>query len=339
MARTFGRILTSCLNDPDFQTLSESAQRLYWLLLAQKDLDYVGVLGIAYNRWARACSSTSVERVREIAAELHGRRYVLFDEDTDEAFVRSFMRNDEVLKQPQLMKNALRTAPQITSEFLRREVAVELRRLGRDDATDVANAIDPGDPPPGNRSPVQADGSLPEGCDQAAAGVEPEPFNQADGTLPEGCAEGGGVGVGVGVGVTSRSTSVSSSSDSAPPKSDGDEKKPKDEPQRDDVDALCFRLRDWMIHNEVKPPTIGKRWKQQARLLLDQDKRELSKALNLIDWCQQHHFWKSNIHSLPTFREQYDRLAIQAREEWRQRGQPQIDTDVDKNPWVGIKWV
>lgn len=309
MARAFGRILTSCLNDPDFQTLTPHAQRLYWLLLAQKDLDNVGIVGVALNRWAGVSTGTTVEQIREYAAELHERRYVLFDERTDEAFVRSFMRNDEVVKQPQLLKNALRTAPQIASGYLRHEVAVELRRLGRDDADAVANAIDPGNPPPpSNRSPIQADGSPAAGSGQGELG------------LGGGCAEGGVVVVGEVVGVTSRSTSVSSSSDPASPDPDGDQKKPKDEPQRDDVDALCFRLRDWMIHNGVKAPTIGKRWKQQARLLLDLDKRELSKALNLIDWCQQHSFWMTNIHSIPTFREQYDKLALQAREEWRRNG-------------------
>lgn len=140
-----------------------------------------------------------------------------------------------------------------------------------------------------------------------------------------------------------RTSLTTSSSETATPPSNGRRKPQSQEPQRDDVDALCNRLRDWMIHNEARPPKITNQWKQQARLLLDQDKCELSKALNLIDWCQQHHFWKSRILSIPKFREQYDKLALQAREEWRSnaaRNKANADAiDPDKNPWTGVKYV
>lgn len=89
------------------------------------------------------------------------------------------------------------------------------------------------------------------------------------------------------------------------------------EPQREDVAALCGRLAEWMITNGARPPTITKQWRREARLLLDRDKRELSKALNLIDWCQQDPFWLTNIHSIPKFRKQYDQLTMKAREDWR----------------------
>lgn len=132
-------------------------------------------------------------------------------------------------------------------------------------------------------------------------------------------------------------------SETAAPPSDDSSKSNREEPQRDDVDALCARLRDWMVQNEAKEPTVGKLWKRQARLLLDQDKRELSKALNLIDWCQQNNFWQSKILSIPKFREKYDQLAMQAREEWRRNGQKakaQADAnDPDRNPWAGVKYV
>lgn len=132
------------------------------------------------------------------------------------------------------------------------------------------------------------------------------------------------------------------SSETATPSSNGSSKPKSGEPQRDDVDALCTRLRDWMIHNEVKEPTVGKLWKQQARLMLDKDGRDLSKALNLIDWCQQHKFWKSNVLSMASFRDEYDRLALQAREEWRANGKrlkAQSDAiDPDVNPWAGLTY-
>lgn len=84
------------------------------------------------------------------------------------------------------------------------------------------------------------------------------------------------------------------------------------EPPRADVEALCERLVDRMIDNGSKPPRITDAWRREARLLLDRDGRDLDKALRLIDWCQQDSFWRANIHSMATFRRQYDALRLKA---------------------------
>lgn len=97
------------------------------------------------------------------------------------------------------------------------------------------------------------------------------------------------------------------------------------EPQREDVEAVCTRLRDLVAANlvaangpDAKGPTVTQEWRRQARLMLDNDKRELSKVLNLIEWCQADSFWQSNVMSIPKFRQQYDQLALKARQEWSQ---------------------
>lgn len=97
------------------------------------------------------------------------------------------------------------------------------------------------------------------------------------------------------------------------------------EPARDDVEAICARLRDLVAANLVaangpaaKVPTVTQEWRRQARLMLDVDKRELSKVLNLIEWCQADTFWQSNVMSVPKLRRQYDQLALKARQEWSQ---------------------
>lgn len=87
---------------------------------------------------------------------------------------------------------------------------------------------------------------------------------------------------------------------------------------RPDVDQLCDRLRQWIIQNGSKPPTITKAWRDAARLMIDADGRELDKALRLIDWCQANEFWRSNILSMPTFRHKFDKLRLKANEEWEQ---------------------
>lgn len=100
----------------------------------------------------------------------------------------------------------------------------------------------------------------------------------------------------------------------------------KPEPQRDDVDALCNRLVELMLDRGCREPTITEKWKTEARLLLDNDRvgrnREritLDKALRLLEWSQNDHFWKGNIQSIPAFRKQYDQLRDKANEEWERR--------------------
>jgi len=94
-------------------------------------------------------------------------------------------------------------------------------------------------------------------------------------------------------------------------------RKPKGEaPPRPDVDALCQRLVELMIANECKPPEIKPAWRDAARLMLDRDKRDFNKAMGLLEWCQHDPFWKTNIHSMPTFREKYDQLRLRANAEW-----------------------
>lgn len=95
------------------------------------------------------------------------------------------------------------------------------------------------------------------------------------------------------------------------------EKPKKTEPQRDDVDQLCNRLADHIATNSGERPEVSEKWKQSARLLLDKDKRELEKALALVDWCQSDEFWMTNILSMPTFRKQYTQLRLKAVAAWK----------------------
>lgn len=117
------------------------------------------------------------------------------------------------------------------------------------------------------------------------------------------------------------SSSTTDAADSKPKK-----RQPKPEPKRDDVDQLCTRLAEWIVKNGSKPPKVSATWKREARLLLDTDNRELSKALALIDWCQQDGFWRKNILSMPKFRQKYDQLRLAAVDDWnRNRGNAKSD--------------
>lgn len=171
MARTHARILASIWVDPDFIALSLEAQRMYLLLLSQDSLNNAGRILLTTRRWAAGCHTTTAGDIEKALAELDAARFVVVDYDTEEVLIRSFIRNDGIVKQPQMMKSALREALVIRSPLLRSTLARELRRLRREDAALTADQIDPGDSPdpnPGGRqsradSPIQAQLSLPAG--------------------------------------------------------------------------------------------------------------------------------------------------------------------------------
>lgn len=81
---------------------------------------------------------------------------------------------------------------------------------------------------------------------------------------------------------------------------------------RPDIDRLCQHLADAIEANGSKRPRIGKRWHDAARLLLDADGRTEAQVHAAIDWCQSDEFWRGNVLSMPTLREKYDQLRLQA---------------------------
>lgn len=85
------------------------------------------------------------------------------------------------------------------------------------------------------------------------------------------------------------------------------------EPPRKDVEQLCSTLQAMMVERGCRKPSITRKWRDAARLLLDRDKIPLNEALIVLAWSQKDEFWQGNIMSMPTFRKQYDKLKVQAK--------------------------
>jgi hypothetical protein len=84
------------------------------------------------------------------------------------------------------------------------------------------------------------------------------------------------------------------------------------ESDRPEVDQLCQHLADRIEANGSKRPTITKRWRTAARLMIDNDHHTADQVRRAIDWCQTDEFWRTNILSMPKLRQQYDRLRLAA---------------------------
>jgi hypothetical protein len=84
---------------------------------------------------------------------------------------------------------------------------------------------------------------------------------------------------------------------------------------REDVERVCRHLADRVEGNGNLRPSIGKKWRDAARLLMDADKRTEEQVHRCIDWCQSNEFWRKNVMSMPKLRTQYDRLRMNAEDE------------------------
>lgn len=134
--------------DKDFQRLPRLAQCTFCQVLAQKDLDTAGVLTLHLELLAKGCDELTVEQLKADFTVLEAGRFLFVDYDTDELFIRSYVRNVSVRNQ-----NSWRSVPKnarlVGSEKIRHELAMELRRLRRNDAAAVADEIDPVPTPSG----------------------------------------------------------------------------------------------------------------------------------------------------------------------------------------------
>ncbi|MEV6907596.1 hypothetical protein [Amycolatopsis sp. NPDC051071] len=129
MARDHARLDLNIWDNNDFRALSTAAKLLYLQLFSQRKLSYAGVLDLAVKRWNRPHEDLDLTEMRAALSELDAARFVVIDQDTEELLVRSFIRSDELYKQPNMLRGALRVAFDIESPILRVALAAELRRL------------------------------------------------------------------------------------------------------------------------------------------------------------------------------------------------------------------
>lgn len=131
MARDRANVFTNIWADSDWRALSESAQRLYLLLLTHPTLTYAGVADWRTNRLSMMSADGSVEKLEAAAAELEDRKFIVVDEGTEEVLIRSFVKHDGLLKSPNLAAALAREYANVYSPRLREVIAFEVQKLHR----------------------------------------------------------------------------------------------------------------------------------------------------------------------------------------------------------------
>lgn len=131
----------SIWRDKDFRRLPRMAQCTYQQLLAQKEIDRAGLFRLHTRSLLRGCEELTEEQLYVDLEMLEIGRFLFVDPDTDEGFIRSYMRTFNVAKYPQYLANAVKGARMVESLKIRHEVALELHRLKVKVAADAADEI------------------------------------------------------------------------------------------------------------------------------------------------------------------------------------------------------
>ena len=103
MARTYARISCKRSQDPRFIGLSVDAQWALDAAVSQPTMTLVGVTTWTPKRLSRLSSTATPESVEKAVAELEAAGFVVTDDETEELWVCSFIRDDGVLGVPNVI--------------------------------------------------------------------------------------------------------------------------------------------------------------------------------------------------------------------------------------------
>lgn len=132
MAREHARILVSVWEDRDFLDLTEAEQRAFFLLMSSPDMSWCGVLPWVPARFARLAKDSTPARIGRALDGLSKARFIIIDRDTEEVCVRSLVRRDGVLKQPNVLCGAIKAWGRVHSPIIREALREEFGRAYRE---------------------------------------------------------------------------------------------------------------------------------------------------------------------------------------------------------------
>ncbi|MBM4489450.1 hypothetical protein GS937_01460 [Rhodococcus hoagii] len=130
MAREYARIRMSVNEDEDIENLSADAQWLYFrVLIPEPTLNYAGVADWRPRRQFGKARDMTLDRYLAAAAELEANRYILVDPETEEVLVRSYIRSDELLRNPKMAASVVKAYRAVASRTLRAAIVTEVQRV------------------------------------------------------------------------------------------------------------------------------------------------------------------------------------------------------------------
>lgn len=303
MARDHARVNVTIWGDPNFRRLPPAAQHLYLLLWTSPELTYAGTHDWRPARLTGRAEGWTRADVEAAADCLAARHFLVIDNDVEEVLIRSWIRWDGLMKQPRMAISCTTAYAAAASDTLKAVIVHQLH-AEKERQPDLTCWADPR---------VQEVLTHPS--------IDPKTLPTPDDPFGDGVGHGFRIDLAQMQGKVSGSVSVPPTPAPAPTPNSSPPSAGKPAPSsadaadeknnRDDIKALCKHLSKNLTANDVKH-TIGKGWHDAARLILDRDGRDLNEAHRLIDWATSDPFWKTNVLSMPKFREKYDQLRLKA---------------------------
>lgn len=129
MARTYARVKTAIWADDDFRTLPVDAQHLYFVLMTSSKLSFCGVTDWRPPRIAASAGDWTPAQVITAGEILHRSLYIVVDEVTEEVLLRSFIKHDGLMDQPNVAAAMVADYGHVASSAIRGVIVHELQRL------------------------------------------------------------------------------------------------------------------------------------------------------------------------------------------------------------------
>lgn len=129
LTRDYAKTNVTIWQDSDFRSLPFPAQHLYQTMWTHPELSYCGVLDWRPGRLAPLAEGWTAQAVRTFADCLLARHFIVVDEETEEALVRSWVRWEEILKQPRLSVSYVKAFSAVASNTLRSVLVYELTKI------------------------------------------------------------------------------------------------------------------------------------------------------------------------------------------------------------------
>jgi len=143
MPRDRANIRTDIWGDSDWRRLTFGAQWLYQHVLTHATLNAVGVVDWRPRRTLLVTQGLTMPVLREFTRELTESFFLVVDEEAEQALVRSYLRHDGVLTNPNMLKTVKRDYAAVTSDLLRGVIAHEANRLRTEYPSGLVPKVNP----------------------------------------------------------------------------------------------------------------------------------------------------------------------------------------------------
>jgi hypothetical protein len=132
MPKEYGQLRHDIWSDDDWLNLTVPAQHLYMTLLSDPTLNYCGVADWRPGKLAQRSAENAAKDTVVAALELSYAFFIVIDEETEEVFIRSYLRHDPILKNPRLAVTMSKEYGVIGSRKIRSALVHEVNRLKRE---------------------------------------------------------------------------------------------------------------------------------------------------------------------------------------------------------------